>query len=256
MNSLDYGNWVRKRILWILGTCAGLTGLLLLLLPFHAIYSIPLALLFAVFLLSFLFPLYAYIAFSQDGGGLQETIYKQILEHLDIANPETLLDIGAGNGVLAVELALAYPAAQVTGIDYWGEDWEYAKEVCERNAAAMQVSDRMQYRRGDAAALEVADEAFDGVVSNLTFHEVRSVPNKREVLAEALRVTKRGGAFSFIDYFYEPKFYGAADDLQVHLNALGLAQVTLKPIQEIADIPLLLRHPKILGRVGILYGVK
>lgn len=45
-----------------------------------------------------------------------------------------VLDIGSGNGVLAVELAQQNSQAEVMGIDYWGKDWEYSKEVCENNA--------------------------------------------------------------------------------------------------------------------------
>ena len=52
-----------------------------------------------------------------------------------------IIDIGSGNGVLAVKLTQQYGEADVTGMDYWGEDWEYSRSVCERNARLVGVND-------------------------------------------------------------------------------------------------------------------
>ena len=95
-----------------------------------------------------------------------------------------------------------------------------------------------------------------GAISNLTFHEVKSVEDKRQVLAEALRVVKAGGHFAFVDYFYDTKYYGTAATFGEYLKNLGLAQFERKPLHEMIAVPLLLRHPKILGKVGIIYGRK
>lgn len=80
--------------------------------------------------------------------------------------------------------------------------------MCERNARLARVEARVHFQKGDATGLEFANETFDGAVSNLTFHEVRSVSDKKLVLGEALRLVKPGGAFAFIDYFYDAKYYG------------------------------------------------
>jgi len=252
---LDYGNWIRVRLLVILGSMALGTGLLSLL-PFGFVYRIIAATLFVISLLSFLFPLYAYVMFSQKGGRIQEKVYNLIIQNLTINGAGTILDIGSGNGVLAVKLAQQFKEANITGMDYWGEDWEYSKSVCEKNAQFTGVNDRVHFQKGDAAKLDFSNDAFDGVTSNLTFHEVKSVTDTRLVVQDALRVVKPGGSFSFIDYFYEEKHYGKKDEFEKFLKGLGLSHFEYKPISELMKLPVLLKHPKILGKVGVIYGTK
>ena len=76
------------------------------------------------------------------------------------------------------------------------------------------------------------------------------------MVCEALRVLKPGGSFAYVDYFYDPKFYGKSSEFEEYLKDLHLSQWEYKPLREKLAIPLLLRHPKILGKVGILYGRK
>src|SRR5262249_25441799 len=157
----------------ILGLCTLGVGALIFI-PLGAFYRLVVTILFAVLLISFLFPLYAYVAFSQHGGRFQEKVYNLIIQSLGKATGK-ILDIGTGNGVLAIQLAQQNDQAEVVGIDYWGEDWEYSKNVCEKNAELGGVEQRVRFQKGDAAQLEFASDTFDGAVSNLTFHEVRSV---------------------------------------------------------------------------------
>ena len=252
---LDYGNWIRKKNLLILGLCALGIGLLIFI-PLGSLYRLLVTILFAIIFVSFLFPLYAYLMFSQNGGRLQEKFYNLIIQSLGEGVKGKILDIGSGNGVLAVKLAQQLEEAEVTGIDYWGQDWEYSKAVCEKNARIGGVEDRVHFQKGDAATLEFANETFDGAISNLTFHEVRSVADKREVVREALRVVKPSGRFAFVDYFDNAKFYGQAAEFERFLKDLSLAHFEYRPLQDMIAIPALLKHPKILGKVGILYGRK
>ncbi len=252
---LDYGNWIRKKILFVLGTCTLGIGLLALI-PLGPVYRISMTVLFVILLVSFLFPFYAYIMFSQSGGKLQEKFYNLIIQSLGKDVAGRVIDIGSGNGVLAAKLAQQHPQAEVTGVDYWGADWEYSKSVCEQNARAAHVADRVHFQKGDAASLDFEDNTFDGATSNLTFHEVKSAADKRAVIREALRVVKPGGTFAFIDYFYEEKHYGNEAEFETFLAAMKLAQLEFKPLRDLIAIPSLLKHPKILGKVGILYGRK
>jgi ubiquinone/menaquinone biosynthesis C-methylase UbiE len=252
---LDYGNWIRKKNLLILGVFTLAAGALIFI-PFSTLYHLIVIILFVIVLISFLFPLYASLMFSQKGGRFQEKIYHLIIQNLGANLQGNILDIGTGNGVLAVMLAQAYPAAEVTGIDYWGKDWEYSKSICEQNARAAKVEKRLHFQKGDAAALDFATNTLDSVVSNLTFHEVKSVADKRELVREALRVLKPGGAFAFVDYFYDSKYYGKISEFESFLGDLELSQFECKPLEDMLYLPLLLRHPKILGRTGIVYGRK
>jgi hypothetical protein len=79
---------------------------------------------------------------------------------------------------------------------------------------------------------------------------------KREMPREALRVVKPGGVFAFVDYFYEEKYYGPAASFESYLNDLGLSQHECKPLGAMMTVPWLLKHPKILGRVGLVWGRK
>ena len=128
--------------------------------------------------------------------------------------------------------------------------------MCDKNAQAAKVEGRVHFQKGDAAILEFADDTFDGAISNLTFHEVQSVRDKRLVVQEALRVLKPGGSFAFVDYFFDDKYYGKVLEFEGFLRDLKLSQFEYKPLRDLIAIPLLLRHPKILGRVGIIYGKK
>lgn len=252
---LDYGNWIRKKNLLILGGCALGMGVLTFL-PFGVVYRVITSVLFLIIFISFLFPLYAFVMFSQRGGKIQEKLYDLIIQKLGEQINGEIIDIGSGNGVLAVKLALQHKGVRVTGMDYWGEDWEYSKSVCESNAQKAGEGGRVRFQKGDAARLDFDSETFDAAVSNLTFHEVKSARDTRSVVQEALRVLKPGGSFAFIDYFYEEKYYGTKSEFEKFLDDLDLSHIESKPIWELITIPALLKHPKILGKVGILYGRK
>jgi hypothetical protein len=97
---LDYGNWIRKKNLVILGSFTLGIGILILIPP-GSLYHIIMAILFVMAFVSFLFPLYAYVMFSQDGGRLQEKVYNLIIQILGATVNGKFLNIGSGNGALA-----------------------------------------------------------------------------------------------------------------------------------------------------------
>jgi SAM-dependent methyltransferase len=255
MEKLQYGNWIRRNILWLLGL-SSLALLMLTLLPLPAGVRMVSGVLGAAIWASFLYPLYSYAMFSPRGGNMQEKFYDLILEYVEKNCTGKVLDIGTGNGILAIKAAVRYPAAQVTGVDMWGADWEYSKSICAQNARIACVAERIEFKKGDAASLNYADETFDIVISNLTFHEVKLVKHKSDVMREALRLVKQGGSFAFIDYFYEERYYGKTPAFELLLGKLKLEQVELKRLQDVLVFPGLLRHPRALGKIGIVYGKK
>ena len=252
---LDYGNWIRTRILWQLAV-GSFTAALLVLAPVHPTIRIASGVLAALLLVSVLFPLYAHYCFSARGGNLQRRVYTLISESIGAGTDGDILDIGTGNGVLAVTLALANMSARVVGIDCWGSDWEYAQSVCEDNALRAGVAERVSFQQGTAAQLPYADAVFAAVTSNLTFHEVKSEPQKVLLISEALRVVRPGGRFALIDLFYDSSYYGSQRELEAFIEGLALSRVELCPLSSKIGLPRLLRHPRILGRAGLLYGEK
>ncbi|MFL7868401.1 MAG: class I SAM-dependent methyltransferase [Anaerolineales bacterium] len=200
----------------------------------------------------------SYIAyqFSAKGGGFQEKLWQVVLEHLGWDGNGRALDIGTGNGPLAIRIAKKYPTAQIIGIDYWGKDWEYSQNICKKNAGLEGVSERTEFKRASASNLPFADEQFEAVVSHFVFHEVLDTPNKIEVIKEALRVLKKGGVFSFQDMFLDEKLYGKRDNLMKTLQSWGLQEVQFLDSHEILSIPRLLNTSRALGNCSMIYGRK
>jgi ubiquinone/menaquinone biosynthesis C-methylase UbiE len=166
------------------------------------------------------------------------------------------LDIGCGNAPLVIKLAKKYPEGQITGIDYWRKMWGYSKSVCERNARIEGVSKRVIFQNASGSALPYKDESFDVVVSNLAFHEVRDIKDKKEVIRETLRVVKKGGRFVFQDLFLMRRIYGKTDDLLATVRSLGITKVKFVKTGDAAFIPKMLKLKSMVGALGILYGEK
>jgi ubiquinone/menaquinone biosynthesis C-methylase UbiE len=166
------------------------------------------------------------------------------------------LDIGCGNGALTNLLAKKFPLIHVVGVDSWGKNWGYSQNACERNAEIEGVRDRVEFRNASAASLPFPDEAFDIVVSNLTFHEVKDAPDKRALLKEALRVLRKGGTFVLQDLFLFKAVYGDVDDLTRWLKDLGLRSVEFVPTHDSRFIPRVLKVPFMVGTLGIIKGEK
>jgi release factor glutamine methyltransferase len=76
--------------------------------------------------------------------------------------PARILDLGTGGGCIALALAQAFPAAQVTAIDASEEALALARE----NAAATGLAARVQFIRSDWYAALPAGAAFDAIVAN------------------------------------------------------------------------------------------
>jgi len=245
----DYGNWVSKKILAITaGLSAAMFGLGWLQGIFLVIGSL--------FLILFLYFLYARYLFSPAGGNYQERIRNLVLENLDWDGNGRALDVGCGNGPLVIQLADKFSGAQVVGVDTWGAGWDYTQAACEENVAVKGVGARTTFRKASAAALPFPDEYFDAVISNFVFHEVRSVKDKRELVREALRVLKKDGSFAFQDLFLVQPYYGDVDELVAQVHRWGVEQVALRPTNQLDFIPNVLKLPFMVGNIAVLYGRK
>lgn len=245
----DYGNWVSK---WLLYMPAATTLFFLALSAVSRWFVIAAA----FFLIVFAYFAYSYFRFSPAGGDLQTKIRDLVLKRLEWNGKGQVLDIGCGNGATVIKLAGQYPQARVTGIDYWGGKWGYSREACRKNAKIESVSDRTAFKKASASSLPFKDGYFDAAVSNFVFHEVRDSKNKREIVKEALRVVKKGGAFAFQDLFLAKSLYGDIDDLLETIRGWGIREVNFENTSKNKFIPGFLKLPFMVGFIGIIYGKK
>jgi tRNA (cmo5U34)-methyltransferase len=112
-----------------------------------------------------------------------DDFYGTAVEALGLCAPRTVLDLGAGTGLLAAHVRAAYPDARLTLTD-----------------AAAQMLDQAQARLPDATCI-VADlqeplpaGPWDAIVSGLAIHHLTDA-GKRDLFARIKRALRPGGVF-------------------------------------------------------------
>ncbi|WNF32035.1 class I SAM-dependent methyltransferase [Aeribacillus composti] len=250
-----YQTWIRMNKLLIF-LLFSLLFILLTFLPINLYLRvlsgiIALPLIYITFILS-----YSYYQFAAFGGNYQSKIHDLIVAKVNWDGQGKMLDIGTGSGSLIIKLAKAFPESLLTGIDYWGDDWEYSKDQCQRNAEIEGVSDRINFLKASATKLPFKNDEFDIIVSCLTFHEVKDERNKTEVMKEALRVLKPGGGFVFLDLFMDEKIFGDEKELLNSLKKHGVSELKSYKLAKVMKLPKLLLNKKVLGNAMILIGRK
>lgn len=253
--SVNFGNWIRLRIVlaFLLASVIviGLSAVIPNVLIRYVLWAVA-----GVTLLIFVYLTYIYYQFSEQGGGIQRRLWTLVIDHLRWDHAGQALDIGTGNGSVAILLAMRHPDAQVTGIDYWGKGWEYSQQTCMHNAAVMGVTDRTHFQKASASDLPFPADTFDAAISHFVFHEVADAPDKRTVIREALRVVRQGGAFAFQDMFLDQALYGDINTLLATIQSWGVEEAKFAETGALLDLPLLLRHPRVLGNAALIYGRK
>ncbi len=108
-----------------------------------------------------------------------------------------VVDVGAGSGRFSVGLLLARPDVRVTAVDlyrgYWGIDGNTPERFM-ANARSAHVAGRARALAGDARALPLDDDSYDGAISSYAIDHLRrdEIP---VALSEVNRVLKPGGEF-------------------------------------------------------------
>lgn len=260
MEKLNYGNWVPEKMLalyWIASVLFGALFVTGCVFEWKFLTVLLTGILFGITLASAVYMQLCHHIFSFTGGMLMAKVHDYLLQKMEWNGCGTLIDIGCGSGAVAIKCAKRYPDAQITGIDYWGKTWNYAKKQCERNAEAEGVKNHISFIKGDAAKLPFPDGAFDAAVSNFVFHEVMSQRDKRLVVREALRVVKKGGRFAFHDLFEHKEVYGDMHKFVEELRKEGYTEIEYEPHTEnLAVIPDAVKAPWMLSGLGLLYGRK
>ncbi|MBN1535785.1 MAG: methyltransferase domain-containing protein [Anaerolineales bacterium] len=245
----NFSNWVPGKMIII----PGILGLICLALGFiHWGFWIPAIL----FLLISGYFIIAWIIFSSRFGNLQDKIQELVVSHIDWKGNGKVLDIGCGNAPLTIKLAKKYPEAEIIGMDYWGKNWDYSMQFCTANAEIAGVEKQISFKQGSASRLPFEDASFDLVVSNLVFHEVQDVKDKRVSIQEALRVLKPGGVFVFQDLFLLTPYYGTPEALLNTIRQWGVSEVEFIRTCNEPFIPKLVKLPFMVGTLAIIRGVK
>ncbi|MBI9051079.1 MAG: class I SAM-dependent methyltransferase [Anaerolineaceae bacterium] len=248
-NEIEYGNWVPQKMILIpiiLGITILMPGL------FHWGFIIG----GLIFLSIGIYFTIAWHLFSAKGGNIQDQVQELLVNHIDWQGAGNVLDIGCGNGPLTIKLAKRFPEANITGLDYWGKNWNYSIQVCEKNAQLAGVAERVSFQQGSAVQLPSEDNSYDLVVSNLTFHEVMQAKDKRDCIQEVLRVLKPGGIFVLQDLFLLKAYFGTPQELLDLMRLWGVSDVEFIRTCDEPFIPGLVKLPFMLGAVSILRGKK
>ena len=230
----DYKNWMPKGMVL---TAVLLTALFLVLFIVFGLTGVVSGtlktVLFIVFLLGTLvgcevsvWMILMYRAFSYDGKRqMSRQIIEGIAQHVKLPDGGKGLDVGCGSGALAIACAKRNPNTDFIGIDRWGKEYaSFNKPLCESNAEAEGVHN-VNFRRGDATALDFPDESFDAVVSNYVYHNIPT-NDRQAILLETLRVLKKGGTFALHDIFSKSK-YGDMQAFVKKLQDMGFEKVEL-----------------------------
>jgi SAM-dependent methyltransferase len=250
-----YRTWIRTSRLIVFAALSGgclVATVLSVLSPWFLLFLVP-------------FALFGYIAtilaltvyrLAPRGGDFQRRIHDLIVAKAELPAASRALDVGCGSGSLVVKLAKASADGTVTGVDSWGRNWEYSKELGEDNARIEGVAARTAFLQQSGAALGFADGSFDAVVSCLTFHEIRDVEDKSDGVVEALRVLRPGGRYVFVDLFGDPAFYPSIEDVRATIGRAGASIVECRSLADCLPLPFPLRHPKVLGHAMLIVGAK
>ena len=97
----------------------------------------------------------------------------------------SILDLGCGTGSLSFVMAAVRPNCRIMGIDRSPEFVSFARNRLPASG--------VQFQTADAQSLPFLSGAFNSVVSLLVFN---FIPDPTKALAEACRVTRRGGSIS------------------------------------------------------------
>lgn len=124
----------------------------------------------------------------------------ELLRRYALSDDIGILDAGCGTGECSWRLAEHFPRARVLGVDIIESHLELART---RHAG---FGPRLTFENRSVFELELPDGMFDLTVCR---HVIQSIPHVDRVLAELVRVTKRGGWLHLIaedyDYLHFPK---------------------------------------------------
>lgn len=154
------------------------------------------------------------LRFSGDAARRTERLYRtpdvvaqrqEVLRVLGLRPGEQVLDVGAGPGLLAQEMApLVGPRGLVRGIDLSDDMVEHARAACAEQPFAAWVD----FQVADATALPFEAAHFDAAVSTQVYEYVQDLD---AALAELWRVLRPGGRALVLDTDWDSIVWHSSD---------------------------------------------
>jgi arsenite methyltransferase len=153
---------------------------------------------------------------------LKKLVMRRLLGERAWSGGETVLDVGAGRGLVAIAAARRAPRGSIHALDLWqAVDLSGNSPAgLRRNAVAAEINDRLQVDTGDARALPYPDNMFDVVTSMTVIHNIPDAAGRQKAIAEIWRVTKPGGQILIFDIRHARSYLK-------QLRALGTTDVKL-----------------------------
>jgi SAM-dependent methyltransferase len=152
------------------------------------------------------------------------------LSRLDLTQPQTVLDVGFGQGRTAAVLVRA--GHHVLGVD---PSLTMVKQATARNRAACRDG-RAKLRHGDGTTIPFADDSADAAI---TAHTIYFMPDPAATIADIARVLRPGGTLVIAcrtsedatPAWIDPKIYRfrSADEITGMLRAAGFDHVEHEP---------------------------
>lgn len=174
--------------------------------------------------------LYMYV--TKDG---KFTVWRELIEGLNLRGDETALDVGCGRGLVLITLAQYLPSGRAVGLDLWRSKDQSgnSEEATMANAAANGVAERIELVTGDMSDLgQFPDDTFDVVTASVAIQNIKDAALRERTVREMLRVTKPGGQILIADIQYSQQYEEvlvAAGAKDVERHSLGLRMMYGNP---------------------------
>jgi ubiquinone/menaquinone biosynthesis C-methylase UbiE len=126
-----------------------------------------------------------YAEFARDTPAMRDEYRRLAVKAAAAIQAGRVLEIGAGPGFVAIEIAKLLPEVQLVGLDLS----ETMIDIATGNAREQGVSERVAFREGDASKMPFDDASFDFVISSGSLHHWQE-PGR--IFQEVRRVLKPG----------------------------------------------------------------
>ena len=150
-------------------------------------------------------------------------IWRRVVDDLDLAGSEVVLDVGCGRGMVLLEAARGLPQGRAIGVDLWRSRDQSGNDPARArlNASLVGVADRVEIATGDMTALPFRDGSFDAVLANVAIQNLKDRELRRRAISEMVRVAGPAGRIRIVDIQYVSQY---RDDLV----ACGATEVAVR----------------------------